>query len=181
MTALVENPYLILIGGLLLVALFVVLLVQSGRGGFLYAALGSAALCLALLLVERLVVTEREQVEAALDGLAAALETNEVPKVLEFLAPDAPRIRSEAEARLPGVEIQHANVGGDLRITINELASPPSATATFTGRIHGKDRSGVFPYENYVRRFTVQLRQQNGRWLLYDYQEAAARGAPPEP
>jgi hypothetical protein len=179
MTILLENPYLILIGGLLAVAGCVVLLVRSGRVGFLYAAFGSAALCLALLLLERLVVTEREQVAAALDGLAAALETNEISKVLEFLAPDGPRIRAAAEQRLPAVEVQDAHVGGDLRITINELTSPPGATATFTGRIRAKDRAGVFPYENYLRRFTLQLRKQNGRWLLYDYQEAAPPGVAP--
>lgn len=177
MTLLFENPYVILIGGLLLVALFVVLLVQSGRGEFLYAALGVAGLCLLLLAVEWFVVTEREEVEQTLDSLAAALETNQVPQVLEFLAPDAPRIRSDAEQRLPAVEVQDANIGSDLTIVINELTSPPSAQATFTGRIHVKDKTGTFPYENFVRRFTVQLRKENGRWLLYDYEENTPKGA----
>ncbi len=177
MNLLFENPYVILIGGLLLVGLFVLLLVQSGRPEFLYAAIGCAGLCLAILMMEWLVVTEREEVEQTLDELAAALETNQIPRVLEFLALDAPRIRGDAEQRLPAVEIQDANVGGDLKIVINELMSPPSATATFTGRIHVKDRTGVFPYENFVRRFSVQLRKQNGRWLLYDYDESTPKGA----
>jgi len=177
MTLLVENPYVILIGGLVLIAVFVLLLVQTGQGGYLFAALGSAGFCVLLLGIEWFVVTEREEVEQTLDGLAAALETNDIPQVLQFLAPDAPRIRHDAEQRLPAVQIQDANVGSDLTIIINELTSPPTARATFTGRIHIKDRTGTFPYENFVRRFGVQLQKQNGRWLLYDYEENAPKGA----
>jgi hypothetical protein len=129
-----------------------------------------------MLVVERLVVTPREAIADTLEELALALETNHIENAMAFLAPDGEQIRRDAQHYLPGVTISDANIGGDLDVVINRLTNPPTARATFTGRISGVnkglDRS---PYENFVRRFTLLLRRDGDRWLVTGYEMGGMR------
>ena len=121
-----------------------------------------------LLLVEWFVVTEHERVEAALYGIAAALEADDVPGVVSHLSPTVPALQVEAQARLEHVRIREVVIG-DLKISFNKLASPPAATATFLGRLNVDVRRGG-PLGNVVGRFKVSLRKEDDRWLVRGYE-----------
>jgi hypothetical protein len=124
-----------------------------------------------LLAVEWLVVTDREHVSNTLEDVADALETNDLDLVMGFIAPEATRLRSDAQTYLPNIVIRDANIGGDLEVTVNRLTNPPTARATFTGRLTGASRGpDRWPHENFVRKFTLKLRQEEDRWLLTDYE-----------
>jgi hypothetical protein len=95
------------------------------------AALGSiVAVCVvtaALLAVEHFVETPSEAVERTLYELAAAVEANDVPGALSFVATSAtPNIRKEIEHEMPQVRIERARVISAPKIEV----SPDGKTAT---------------------------------------------------
>ena len=70
----------------------VIALLSTGRALLLAAIAGVAVLGGVLLVAERMIVTETEQVEATLDELSAALVSNDLPAVLRFIAPAATEV-----------------------------------------------------------------------------------------
>jgi hypothetical protein len=172
MSEFLESPWPAVWLGAIALALLGVAWHNTRDRRLLQGMAGALAVTLILILVEWLVVTDREAVANTLEDVAVALESNDLSRVLAFLAPDADRLRNDAQRYLPGVEISDANIGGDLVVTVNQLTSPPTARATFTGRITGTNVNPGerMPYDNFVRRFTLRLRRDAGRWLLIDYE-----------
>jgi hypothetical protein len=173
MTAFLESPWPALGLAALALGLLGVAWHNTRHPRLIHGMFGVLALMLVLLLVQWLVVTDREAIANRLEGMAVALESNDLERVMAFLAPDGDRIRADARHYLPGVEVSDANVGGDLIVTVNRLTSPPSARATFTGRITAANRNPAerMPHDNFVKKFTLKLRQEpGGSWLVTDYE-----------
>ncbi len=84
MTLLFENPLRIIFIGIVIEAVLGIVLLRTGRGALLWAMLGVLALTLAGVVVERLVVTEKERVEMTLDGITSALEANDLKRRAEL-------------------------------------------------------------------------------------------------
>ncbi len=74
MNWLLESPWPILIAGATVEVALIVALVRTGRAALLAAIAGTAVLTGMLLIVERIVVTETERVEATLDEISTTLE-----------------------------------------------------------------------------------------------------------
>ena len=171
MVAFLESPWPALWLGLLAEVLLGVAWYQTGNKRLFQAMAGALVVMLLLLALELLVVTDREAVSNTLEATASALETNDLNQVTAFLAPDATKLRADAERYLPNLMVRDANIGGDLEVTVNRLTNPPTARATVTGRINAASRGAErLPYENFVRKFTLKLRQEGDRWLLTDYE-----------
>ncbi|MBX7167938.1 MAG: hypothetical protein K1X74_16510 [Pirellulales bacterium] len=176
MAWLFEDPTTVLVAGALIEVLLAVVFFRTGRGAILLAMGAVAALVAVLLLVERLVVTPREQVEAALATLKARLEANDVEGVVDCLAPEAQALAGEARSRMPQVDIRHVGIA-QLEIGVSEQrGQPAAASARFLCRVEGQDRAGQSPYDNFVRRFTVAFRHDGGRWLVTGYEDEDAFG-----
>ena len=172
MSWLFEDPTMLIASGVLIEALLAVALVKSGRLVLLLAMAGVLALVLAGVFVERLVVTEREQIEATLDGVSRELEANNLEGVLSWIDPAADGMRQDVRARVSQARIREVRVF-DLNIDINHYVTPPTAQAHFTGRIRGTYR-GEAPASGegmLLRRLTVDFRQAGDRWLITDYQD----------
>ncbi len=171
MSALLESPWPSLMLGLALEAILIIALVRTGRGKILAAMAVVATATIVLLLVERLVVTEREEVEDALASAAQALVSNDLEALLAIFSPDSPR-RGEVQSVLKRFAIREAHIGGDLEIHFNRQAVPPSVTTQFTGRAEIRDSRGQIPYEHVIRKFKVTLHRQGDRWLIYNFTDA---------
>lgn len=174
MSWLVESPWPALMLGLIVEIVLALVLVRTARRGVLVAMIGVLVLTAGLLLVERIVVTDREAVENALADISASLESNDVPAVMAAIAVDCPR-RGEVQSTLPRFVIREAHIGGDLEVRFNALLSPPTAVAYFTGRVAARDKRGEVPYEQMIRKFKVTLRKQGDRWLVIDYDDTDMR------
>jgi hypothetical protein len=175
MTFLFENPWWIIFAGVIIEAVLGIVMFRSGRGALLWVMLGVLALTLLGVLIERLVVTDRERVEMTLDGITAALEANDLNRVLSYVAPEATQTRSRATWALGRIEVQSAGFYR-LNITINRLTSPPTAKAAFFGHIAYRDRQGEIPYNNYGSRFVVDLRKEGDRWIVTGHVEEQEAG-----
>jgi len=163
-----EDPITVIVAVALIEVLLAIALFNSGQGKLLWAMGGVLLLGFLLVLVELLVVTDREQISDTLTDAAAGLETNNAAAVMPFIAPDAAEMRSRAEAALSAVEVRSASFSG-LDVTVNSHLTPPTAQARFFGKFNGRDRLGRIPYENLFRRFEVDLRRDADGWVMTDY------------
>ena len=171
MTLLLESVYPALFVGILGMVVLGIAFAQTQRGSLLGYMAVVLLLAGAMLGLEWTVVTEAEEVEAAVDHLAAQLQANNVPGVLACLSPaaDAELLRQQTSAGLARVEIQKAKLR-DLSISVQTLAQ--TATAEFVGTLNFKLREG--DYEGpYVRQFLLHYRrdEDQGPWLLHSVEQ----------
>ncbi len=171
MTVFLESPWPWLFLGIVAEAVLAAVWVTTRQSTLLWGMAGALAFMVVGVAVERLVVTERERVEAAMEGIVAALNANDLDRLLnEYIAPDAGVTRGRASWALGRIHIQRANFH-NLRVAINRLTSPITATAEFDGGVDFRDRQGEFPYGHYRAHFVVELELRDGRWLVTDHVE----------
>lgn len=175
MTVFLESPLPILFIGLFVEGLLGVALVHTRRGRLIAPMVIVALLVFGGVLLERLVVTEREQVEMTLDGAVEALNRNDLPAVLDYFTPQATQSRARARWAMERVEFTRVSIHA-LDIKIHRLTSPPTAEVRLNGVAYYRDRKGEFPYEHYAARFIVHLEQRDGQWRVTDHVEADPKG-----
>jgi len=168
MVIFVESPWPILFIGIAIEAVLAFLLLQTGRGKFLIAMIGVAALVGVGLIVEHFVITDRKAVTQTLDAAVAAVKKNDINGVLDCISPSAQEARDKSRWLLGLVDVQEGHIS-DLEIKVNRLTSPPSADAKFLAVGRGKDRKGEWPYQGFAQRVTLTLRLEGGRWLVTGY------------
>lgn len=170
MSVFMESPWPAVTAAIGIEIVLAVVLYVTGRGGILGAMAGVAVLAAVMVGVERWAVTDRELVSDALDGIAAAVASNDAPKVLTFISPQAVQIRQEIPGRMNTVVIRAAKVN-DLKIDLQPPAAPTKATARFIGRIEGQLKRNSLPHEVFIERFEVYFEKQQERWLVIGYKE----------
>ena len=84
MTWLTENPFPVLLIGSLTTAILAGGWLRTGSKWLLFAVIAAIAVTVGLVLAERWIVTDREQVTQTLHDLAAVVERNEVAAALEL-------------------------------------------------------------------------------------------------
>lgn len=175
-----ENPVPSLILGVIVAAMLGVIYLQIQKRWALVGAIFAVAATIGAVVVERIVVTPREEVRVVLHELEQALAANDLDAVLVLIDPEAAAMLNSARARLPDVKITRAKITTPIAVEVNEYGRPPTAEAVFTGRIEvsGNLGGGMIPLDKapYIRRFTIQLRKPADRWLMYDYAESDPLG-----
>jgi hypothetical protein len=167
-----ESPWAIIIVGVAVEIVLGLIFMNTGRGAVLIAMLAVGVSVALGVLVERVVVTEREEIEVALYGAAAALEANDLEALFTFVGSEAQSLRSRASEVVPRFRILEAKIAG-LKITVNHVTNPPTARTELVGRFEVEDASQRIPYENYIQRFAIRWRRDGDRWLMVDYEEGA--------
>jgi hypothetical protein len=170
MVIFLESPMPAIFIGIVLEALLGIALFTTRRAWLLAPIGGVLLLVLGGVLLERVVVTQRERVEMALDDLAAALKTNDLKKVQNCLAPSAKETRQRAAWALGMVEVTDAKIH-NLQVTLNQLTSPPTAEAKFDGVIFFRGKTIDVGHDRYPARFTVEFEQDGNRWLVTNHVE----------
>jgi len=166
---LLEDPTPALVVGILAAVVCGVALLRTTRGIYLLALAGVVLATLAFVGLEWLVVTEVERVETTIEAGATALEADDLDLALGLCAPEAEDVRQAARRTLAVVRFTKVKIT-DLKVSINRLTSPPTATAELTVLVSGRPRRGGF--EEMSRPFGVRLflQSRDGRWLVTDYE-----------
>ena len=171
MSWLFEDPTTLIVAGVLIEALLAVALVNSRQTKLAWAMLGVMALMMLGLSIERLVITDYEQVETILDATAASLAANDVEGVLAKIDPEAAGMRQQVQATLSHAHVSAAHIR-DLSVRFHRQTSPPTARAEFIGNVKGSFRAGVDAGEGTViRRITVDFVRRGDRWLMTGYED----------
>jgi hypothetical protein len=168
MTIFLESPWPILLIGIAAEAALGLALLRTGQGKWLWAMSGVAVVVVAGLLVEHFVVTDRKLIAQTLDTAAAAVQANNLPRLLDCIAPEAQKTLADSK-RLLGRYVFKTGRIYSLDIKINRWTSPPTAKVHFLAFGEASDRRGEIPMSAYSRGVDVELRWENGRWLVTDY------------
>ena len=167
MATLLENPVPICAVGAVLATLCGLAFLARRNLPSLLAFAGVVGATLLLVLVERWVVTDREEVEAAVADLLKAIEENDLPMVLAAIDPAATEVRSDAETLMPRVKVEDTGATS-LRVEVHTAAERQTAVAKFRGKVDGIHKSSgqrAFYFEE-VHLFWVK---RDGQWFVEDY------------
>jgi hypothetical protein len=168
-----ENPWPILSLGITVEVVLVILLIVTRRGVLLGWMLGTATVVGAGVLIEWLVVTDREAIDDALHSCAAAIEANDQAQLLSHVSPSATHLRQEIRGRMDRFEVSMMRIS-NLEITVNRKADPRVAKAVFTAIGKGRDRKGEYVLgQAYGGKVIVDFSCENGAWRAtgYDIQD----------
>lgn len=166
MTWLTEDPTLVLTLGAMTVAVLVIVLFKTGRAVMLVAIVGAVAVTGLCVLVERLIVTDREEVEITIDAVVTALQDNDAEAVLQHVAPDATSVRLRARGVLLLVNIEEVRITKGPEIVIHTLTSPPTAEVEMVVVGKGTLRIGATMHNQYPVELYLTLRREEDRWLI---------------
>src|ERR1051326_3688214 len=116
-----ENPLPILIGGGVALLVLLVLLLKTGRGLILTALLGVAVFMGLALLIDRLVVTDRERVADVINQGAAAAQRNDLDAIVNLISPSATDVRAEARRWVGQARLEEVTIAA-MDVTLNRAA-----------------------------------------------------------
>lgn len=177
MSVLLETPVPILVLGVLAGAVVGWLYITLGPKEYLFGLAGVAAVVLLGVLVEWLVVTEREQIEAVLDAGAAAVQANDVARVESLLSEQGmARVRPKIRRYAALIEFEQVHIR-NIQIEINDLVDPPTAYVTLDATAHFRHRFEGFPYSTYSGTVHLELVKGPSGWLVEDYIGPEADGS----
>ena len=165
-----EDPMPVILFGIVAEAALGIAVLTTRRGVLLWAIAGVLVLVLAGVGLEWLVVTERERVEATVEGAATAVRANDRQGLLQQVDPSAGDARRLVNWAFDRVDFTDAKITHLEVQSINELTSPPTAKVHVKGIVFFRDRAGQDPYDKQPVDLTLELRLQSGRWLISGYE-----------
>ncbi|NIL97357.1 MAG: hypothetical protein GTO53_13600 [Planctomycetales bacterium] len=161
-----EDPTLLLVIGTLVIASLAVALAKTGRVVMIAWALAVALIMAAGLVAERLIVTEREEVEQTIEQVRRAFLDNDADKVLTHISPNSEPLKRWAVRTLQTAHVLEARITDGPHIEVNNFTVPPSATAELIAVAKGRAHGGNNIYDQYTARFFLRLIKQGDRWLV---------------
>jgi hypothetical protein len=172
MNWLLESPLTIVVVGVLLLILLGWVWSATGRKELLYALGAALALIAVGLVVERLVVTDREAIEATLLTIAREVESNDLRRVVKHIYSGAPELRQKVEGEMPNYDFTECRLTKIHLIEVNAREQPRTAVAEFNVIASGSFREGSFSLsEQSVPRWVrlYMVKEDDGRWTVRDY------------
>jgi len=166
-TWLLENPVGIWAGGAVLATLAGLVFFARRTLTSLLVLAAVVLGTLGLVLLERSVVTEREEIEAALESLFVAIEAGDLPGVLAHIDPASSGVLAEAKTLLPMLRVKDMGVSS-IVAKIDTNSDPPTAPSEMRIKVDGIHiRSGQRLF--YFDKVLVQWTKKEGRWLVSGY------------
>jgi hypothetical protein len=164
-----EDPTPILIAGGITLIVLLVFLLKTGRGAILYAMAGVALFMGLAVLIDKLVVTDRERIANVIYDAGAAAKRNDLSAVVAFISPSVPAVQQDARRWIGQAKLDEVTIT-NMRIDLDRSTNPPTATAVFRGFAQGqlRDRSAVYA-GTYFGLITAHFRREGDRWVVTDY------------
>lgn len=173
---LMEQPLLIVFGGVTLITILIGGFIQTGKRPILYGAAAVLLLTIGLLGLERTTITPHEAVRATLFVIADDLKHNYVESVVEHISPGRPELIQQARNYMGMVEIFEVDIKRNLRIEIYEEKGMEIAEAKFNVVFKAKDKRGFLDEKRPIPRFfTVRFKNEDGAWRVRNYEMADPR------
>ena len=165
MTALFENPIPIYAVSAVLITLCILIFFNRRDLPSIIGMITIVLLAISMVMLERWVVTDREQVENAVVDIMLAIEANDVPGVLDFVDPEDAQLRSDVETMLPMVNVRDTSVTS-LEVELAEGSEPLTAQARFRGKVDLQKREWRYVYFD---RVDLDWVKHGDRWHLQGY------------
>jgi hypothetical protein len=169
MTVFVENPVAIAVVGGLLACLAGIVFLARRTGAALLALAVVVAATLALLALERYLVSDREQVQKGVDGVLEAIESNDMAGVLAWVDPSAATIRADVQSLMSEIKVDKARSLGAVEPEINSSVSPPTGAVTLRVFLDGVHGSSGMRVGYFNQRVDLRWVKRGDRWLIDGY------------
>jgi len=175
MTWLFEQPLAIVILGVAAILVLGAAWSATGRRELAWA-IGVAILLMAGgLVLERLVVTDREAIQQTLLAIARDVESNNHTAVLRHVYSGAPSLKQKAQAELPNYRFTECRITKIHEVQVNSAAQPRTAAVEFNVLASGSFKEGGFEVTDTAVPRWIRLhlvREADGRWAVEDYEHA---------
>ncbi len=174
-----ETPFHSIMLGLLGIFVFGTVWLLSKRTIFLVLAIISLVAMSGAIVLERWLVTDREQINAELDSMADAVRSNSPTALLLHISQRFPGIRESARGHLNRWEIEYCNITSRQPVEIDWSESPPSARVRFVvfARASQKTGDGIGGADIVGIDLGLQ-KESDGRWRVVNYSLFNPRGGP---
>jgi hypothetical protein len=161
-----EDPTMLLIACGVAILVLLGFFFKSGRGVLLLAIGGVVLLMLVAVLIDALVVTDREAVEGIIYKCAAAAEANQMNEIRDNIAPSATAVRREADRWIGQARLETVYITA-MRVEVNQQANPPTAQAVFHVIARGSLNDRNMPVAGgYNGVATVDFVKEGNRWWV---------------
>ena len=158
------------VGGLLTLA-FLGLAFYFYDRTMLLVAIVIAILTTLTVVVEKMIVTDKEQLTAVVKNLATAVERNEIAQVLRYVSDSREDVKARIQAEMPQYQFKSCRI---LKVVDFEIESNRRrAKIVFVAFATGSHPS--YGTGNAHRRVTLMFEKDpNEQWKFYDYSHEAA-------
>lgn len=163
MTWFTENPTPPVVLGVIIAAVFAIVLARTGKREALWGVILTMLATVAVVATNLLIVTPREEVTSALEEIRLLVEANDRPELLKRIDSSAVSLRNQVQSDLAYLTVGSAKIK-DLEVLVDSAGT--AAKAKFLGVIDFKDGAGRLPYTHFVFNFVVQLRKVDGVWVV---------------
>lgn len=170
-----EQPLVIVLVGLSILVVLGAAWVLSGRRELLLAAAAAAVLLVVGLVVEWLVITDREAIQQTLRQIARDVQSNNLRAVTQHIAKRAPQLRQKVLAEMPRYRFDRCRITRVHRIEVDAQAQPRTARVEFNVVASGSFQEDGFEiHDAQVPRWVCLylVREENGRWTVEEYEHA---------
>jgi hypothetical protein len=168
MSWLLEEPWTVIGLGAFAEVLLAVAFFNTRRGAVLVGMGGVVIVVLLLVLLEWLVVTDREAAENTIYDAAKAAQSGDAERLLAFIAPEAQQVRSDVRSYMGWVELRSVSINA-LEVRLDR-GTPPMAVANFTARVSLASKSMELTHEENILPMEVTLRKEGDKWLVTAYE-----------
>ena len=172
-----ENPWPVLLLLAFVELVLIIIMKVKGQGVWLKLAFGVPVLALVLLVVELLIVTDREAVKADVRAMAEAVRVEDADAILSHICRDYDdgrftyeSLRTNVASLLDMVELESVWLFYDEVRRLRDGRMVARFRAVTTGRA-----SGV-PYSSHPSRWQVYYQQCGGQWKVCQIEPLEAQG-----
>lgn len=155
--------------------------IMSGRKEALYTAAGLFIFFVALIIVERLMISDREAIRETVVRIARDVEKNNREAVFAAIHPKATDILAQAQSEMPQYTFQECRVTRIEETVINATAKPKTAEVEFYVAAKGSFKEGGgIAIEGSVPRIVRLFLEQDaeGKWKVVNYSHRAPLETP---
>jgi hypothetical protein len=167
-----DQPIYIALFGLLLAVVAGGIWTTTGRKAWLLVVGFVIVVTAGLLVVERLVVTDREAIRQTLADLARDVKSNTVSQVVAHIDPASTEVINEAQREMPNYQFTDCRITKVHEIKVDAGAQPRTAVVEFNVVASGTFRQGSMELADSSVPRWVRLnlvRDDSGAWKVTDY------------
>jgi hypothetical protein len=175
MNWLYEQPLVIVVIGMALLLALGAAWTATGRKELLAAIVVALLLMVGGLVIERVVVTDREAIRETLLQIARDVQSNNIRSVTRHVYSGAPELKKKVEAELPNYRFTECRVTRIHTTDVNARVVPRSAIVEFNVIASGSFReAGIEISDTSIPRWVRlhMMREKDGRWAVQSYEHA---------
>lgn len=176
MTWLFENPWPLLFFGGITLAIIAGGWLQTQRRELIYAFVAAVLVFGGLLALERIVVTEREELQATIEQIAREAEANNVEAMVRHIHSGAPGLKEHLRSRMALVDISKVSVKNNLKAEFSGGEANRKAVTSFNVVVTASDRAGLIKDQPFPRFIEVTFQKEDGQWRCVDFKDSEPQG-----